>query len=112
MIQKIFGYVVLHNRKKQVHLTPLKKVFGKKFDVHNNRGSIISDDNHTTLDTLLNDLIDNYHLLKKSKVEDMSIYIILKYKEQANWSVSPEQMNKLSFLNAVLCVTAYEASDE
>ena len=48
----------------------------------------------------------------KAKVEKIKIDINIAYKEQANWSVSPEQMNKLSFLNAALCVTAYEASDE
>ncbi len=111
-MQKIFGYASLYNYEEKVNFAQLKKAFGNNFEVYNGVGSLNSNNNCKTLDILLDALIDNYHLLKISKVDDISIYITLAYKEQANWSVSPEQMNKLSFLNAVLCVTAYEASDE
>lgn len=90
----------------------LQKTFGKDFKIRNGVGSLLFVHNEKTLDALLDALINNYQILMKTKVEKIEIDINIAYKEQANWSVSPEQMNKLSFLNAVLCVTVYEAADE
>ncbi len=111
-MQKTFGRVWLYNFEEKVNFILLKKSFGANFRVRKNIGSIHSDEDYKTLDILLDVLINNYQTIQKSKVKHIGILINITYQKQANWNVSREQMNKLSFLNAVLCVTAYEASDE
>ncbi len=110
MINRISGLFYLDGE--NIRFAALQKTFGKDFKIRNGVGSLLFVNNEKTLDALLDTLINSYQILMKAKVEKIEIDINIAYKEQANWSVSPEQMNKLSFLNAVLCVTAYEASDE
>lgn len=102
---KIFGYFRLLGEKPR--FSALKKTFGKEFNVRNEVGSLNVDAGYKTLDILLDMLIGNYKVLQKSKIKEIAIYIILAYRQQCNWEASPEQINKLNFLKATLCVSAY-----
>ncbi len=105
-MKKIFGSFSLSGEKAK--FTSLKKAFGKTFEIRNEVGSVSVAEDYKTLDILLNMLIVNYQNLQKSKIDKIVIMINLSYTYQCNWEVSPEQLNKLNFLHATLCVTAYK----
>ncbi len=110
MINRISGLFYLDGE--NIRFAALQKSFGRDFKIRNGVGSLLFVYNEKTVDALLDTLINNCQKLMMANVEKIIIDINIAYKGQANWSVSPEQMNKLSFLKAVLCVTAYEASEE
>lgn len=112
MIQKVFGYVNLYNLEEDVDFLPFQNVFGKDFDVYKNIGSLNVNNHPDTLEILLDKLIDNYFLLKTCNISRIDIYITVAFEDQGSWFATPEQIKKLRFLDAVLCVSAYKDVDD